>query len=104
MPLLLTHRESDLDGRDHFRLRAVQQRGPIYPLADGCARRLNEQRMSADQLHIPDEPVRANDNGEANRSLDARLSGQRRVNRIDTPDQLPFLCLSIYPDARALIR
>src|SRR5438309_2653985 len=47
--------------------------------------------MAIDQLCIRHSSILPDDDREANHSLDASLHRERRVNRIDLSDQIPFL-------------
>src|SRR5262249_18049343 len=72
-----TQRKHHVDRGDALHRLAVEQRGPIAPLPHGIKRRLHQQRMAGDHLQLHDRPILGNHRLQANRTLDARLLGQR---------------------------
>ena len=98
-PSSLREREVHVYLRNNFHSRAVEQCGPVFPLAHGFAGRFDQQGMAADQLEILNPAVAANDRSETNSALDASLIGEWRIYGIDLVDQVLLLHSSAHPDA-----
>ena len=62
---------------------SVQQVRPVLPLLDRCDGCRGEHGMSADQLDVFDVAGIAHDHLQPHHALNARLSGERRVNGIN---------------------
>ena len=66
----------------------VEQRGTVAPLGDSGKRRLSQDGAAADQLELADETVSADDGAETDGSLKAAVQGNKRVDGLDTVDEL----------------
>jgi len=62
---------------------SVQQVRPVLPLLDRCDGCRGEHGMSSNQLDVFDVAGIAHDHLQAHHALNARLSGERRVNGIN---------------------
>ena len=62
----------------------------VLPLRHRLLGGVHQQRMAADQLQILDGAVLADDGGELHRALNAGLLGERRIHRLNFPDQVGF--------------
>jgi len=68
---LLSQTESYFDGRDHFHRLTIQQGRFVNPLPDGFHRGAHQQRMTADELQIPDSAILADGANQANNARDS---------------------------------
>src|SRR2546426_1034291 len=78
---LLSELEMHFDLREHLDRLSVEQRGTVDPLHDRIDRRPNQPMLPADHLQSPNRAVSCGDRLQLYDAGDARLLGERRVER-----------------------
>ena len=83
---------------------SIQQRGSILPLAHGVNRRLSQNRVSANELHLFWCSVSGKNHVKNDGPLDVGRLRFVRILRVDFVDQLCQLYVSTYANAEGRSR
>src|SRR5262249_24344132 len=90
------HRSRDLEGeRDgdrgcHIGRHAIYEEWFVPPLPDGVNGGLSQQGVSRPHLDIADRAIAVDEDVQKDRTLNARLSGQRWIRWVDSGNQIGF--------------
>src|SRR6185436_13964785 len=88
---LLTQREVHVDLSDDLDRLAVEESRLVYPLFHRFESGRDQQRVAADHLELLNRAILRNDGAEFHGALNARLLGQRRIDRMGLTHQLGLL-------------
>src|SRR5262245_45973560 len=85
---LVLLRERDVDSGDNVAGHAVYQERFVPPLADCVSRRLLQQRMARPDVNIPNTTITIDKYVQHDRTLNAGLSGEWRIDWIDSGNEI----------------
>src|SRR5208282_1606473 len=93
-----TQSKDDVDERIHFNGLVAEQRGLVAPLPHRLGRRLDQKRRAGDDFKLLNGAFLGDDRVELHNPLDARLPGERGIDRLHLADEFGFLHTAADPE------